>query len=459
MTISNKKVFLLGSLLFLSFSIYAQTYFAVSNKNSLATYTAYNISESLNDLKSAISSRKSQSYILSSLTYTDQGWFSIYTKGSEFSEGILVYSTTISDLRNQISAKWKSNYNLGPVTYGSGYWAAVMFKSSTHYTSSYNTSDTKSELFSEISGRLNDGFLLESVAYDGSKYFATFRKTNGTSGCKYFRSPNKEGIGTVIKNNWVNGYDLYNVFYVKDEYFAVMHKANHLTSSAYNYEVDLTVLRTAIKSRWDAGYDLAHLAFEPSSSFNSVITQTDIPEVKTEIKEMKTVFSLGGNSWNIKNLSVTKFRNGDEIPLVTSEEEWFQASQNGEPAYCYVNGDPSTVVEYGLLYNWYAVHDSRGLAPEGFRLATNNDFQKLMDEVTSNTSMNNQSLILNYGFVNTGCRVYKGQFRFFNVNSMWWAKNDPASTAVCFKYDPNSRSMTKQEFFKGIGLPVKIIQE
>ncbi len=459
MTIFSKKGFLLGSFLFLSLSIFAQTYFAVSNKNSLANYTAYNISKTFNDLKSAISSRKSQSYILSSLTYTDQGWFSIYTKGSEFSEGILVYSTTISDLRNQISEKWKSSYNLGPVSYGAGYWAAVMFKSSTHFTSSYNTSDTKSELLSEINGRLNDGFLLESVAYDGSKYFAAFRKTNGTSECKYFRSPNKEGIGTVIKNNWVNGYDLYNVFYVKDEYFAVMHKANHLNSSAYNYEADLSVLRKVIKTRWDAGYDLAHLAYEPSSTLNSVVTATDVPEVKTEMKEVKTVFSLGGNAWNVKNLSVTTFQNGDEIPLVSSEEDWFQASQNGKPAYCYVNGDPSTIEEYGLLYNWYAVHDPRGIAPEGFRLATEDDFQKLLDEVSTNTSLSNQTLISNYGFANTGCRVYKGQFRFFKVNSMWWAKIDPTNSAICFKYDPSSRKMTKQEFFKGIGLPVKIIQE
>lgn len=454
-----KKGLLLSSFLLFCLTTFSQTYFAVFNKNNLTEYTAYNISASISDLNSAISSRKSNGYILSSVTYTDEGWFSVYSKGSEFTEGILLYSSSISDLRSQISSKWESEYNLGPVSYGVGYWVAIMYKSSTHYTSSYNTADTQSELYAEINQRINEGFLLVGIAYNGTNYFSAFRKSYGSSECKYVRSSSKGGIAELIKGNWGKGLDLYNVFYINNEYIAVLHKASHLTTSAYNYEVDLTVLRNVIKSRWNDEYDLAHLAFEPSSTSSIVTTNIEQPEVKKEVAKVKTVFSVGETTWNIKNLSVTQFRNGDEIPLVASEEEWFSASQNGQPAYCYVNGDPSTVSEYGLLYNWYAVHDVRGIAPQGFRLATEADFNSLSVEVSNNSGLNNSSLITDYGFFYAGCRVYKGQFRYFNLNSMWWAKIDPNQVAICYKFDPSSRQLTKQEFFKGIGLPVKIVKE
>ena len=34
---------------------------------------------------------------------------------------------------------------------------------------------------------------------------------------------------------------------------------------------------------------------------------------------------------------------------------------------------------YGVLYNWYAITDKRGLIPEGFQLPNSNDWQLLID--------------------------------------------------------------------------------
>jgi len=43
-------------------------------------------------------------------------------------------------------------------------------------------------------------------------------------------------------------------------------------------------------------------------------------------------------------------------------------------AYCYYNNDISNKDTYGALYNWYAVDNAHGLAPTGWRVATDDDY-------------------------------------------------------------------------------------
>lgn len=48
-------------------------------------------------------------------------------------------------------------------------------------------------------------------------------------------------------------------------------------------------------------------------------------------------------------------------------EEWNQATKDKQPAFCYYVNNYENGLKYGKLYNWYAVTDPRGIAPEGFR--------------------------------------------------------------------------------------------
>jgi uncharacterized protein (TIGR02145 family) len=75
--------------------------------------------------------------------------------------------------------------------------------------------------------------------------------------------------------------------------------------------------------------------------------------------------------WMDKNLSVSNYRNGDPIPLVTNSTTWASLTTG---AYCYHNNDPASEVIYGKIYNWYAVNDSRGLAPTGWHVASTVDW-------------------------------------------------------------------------------------
>lgn len=92
--------------------------------------------------------------------------------------------------------------------------------------------------------------------------------------------------------------------------------------------------------------------------------------------QIQTV-TIGGQMWMTKNLNVDKFRNGDPIPQARTDEEWKSAGENGEPAWCYYENDETKGKKYGKLYNWYAVNDPRGLAPEGYHIPEVRELDRL----------------------------------------------------------------------------------
>jgi len=89
--------------------------------------------------------------------------------------------------------------------------------------------------------------------------------------------------------------------------------------------------------------------------------------------------TIGTQVWMTKNLDVVTFRNGDPIPEAKSNEEWEKAGENKQPAWCYYDNDPANGAKYGKLYNWYAVTDSRGLAPVGYHVPSDAEWTILTD--------------------------------------------------------------------------------
>ncbi|HER00571.1 MAG TPA: hypothetical protein ENO22_14635 [candidate division Zixibacteria bacterium] len=83
---------------------------------------------------------------------------------------------------------------------------------------------------------------------------------------------------------------------------------------------------------------------------------------------------IGDQCWMMDNLKVTHYRNGDTIPNVTDAGEWHDFATG---AFCEFNNDPVNVDTYGRLYNWYAVTDGRNIAPEGWHVATLEEWQTL----------------------------------------------------------------------------------
>jgi uncharacterized protein (TIGR02145 family) len=84
--------------------------------------------------------------------------------------------------------------------------------------------------------------------------------------------------------------------------------------------------------------------------------------------------TIGTQVWLVENLKVTHYNNGDPIPNVTGNTEWFNLTTG---AYCDYNNIPDSSTTYGRIYNWYAVDDSRGLCPQSWHVPANTEWTKL----------------------------------------------------------------------------------
>jgi uncharacterized protein (TIGR02145 family) len=151
--------------------------------------------------------------------------------------------------------------------------------------------------------------------------------------------------------------------------------------------------------------------------------------------------AIGTQVWSTKNLDVSTFRNGDPIPQAKTNEEWKKAGENQQPAWCYHDNNPNNSKKYGKLYNWYAVNDPRGLAPEGWYVPTNAEWTVLTKYLGGefkagiklrypsgweNLSSNGVAEINESRFsgLPAGQRYYDGAFDDVGVYGGWWSSTE-----------------------------------
>ena len=164
--------------------------------------------------------------------------------------------------------------------------------------------------------------------------------------------------------------------------------------------------------------------------------EDSIPEAKSK-KEWEKEIKIGQQVWTTENLNVDKFRNGDIIPEAKSEEEWIKAAENKQAAWCYYDKDPKNGTKYGKLYNWYAVNDPRGLAPLGWHIPSDKDWDVLTDYLggaekagakmkskkgwIENGNGNNSS---GFNGLPGGSRYDVGSFNIIHYFGFWWSSSE-----------------------------------
>lgn len=87
----------------------------------------------------------------------------------------------------------------------------------------------------------------------------------------------------------------------------------------------------------------------------------------------KTI-KIGSQWWMAENLNVAHYRNGDQIPNITDNFQWLKLSTG---AFSNYDNDTDNTATYGKLYNWYAVYDSRNIAPVGWHVPTDEEWKQL----------------------------------------------------------------------------------
>lgn len=178
--------------------------------------------------------------------------------------------------------------------------------------------------------------------------------------------------------------------------------------------------------------------------------------------------------WSQKNLDVSMYRNGDPIPRVDNAADW-EALTTG--AYCYYNNDSATyAATYGKLYNWYAVNDSRGLAPAGWHIPTDAEWSSLgtclgggaiaggalRETGTANWWGPNTSATNSSGFTGLpgGIRIPNGQFLNLGPAGFFWTSTQSSTSDALYRYFVfNSTDLSSGGFGKQAGQSVRLLKD
>jgi uncharacterized protein (TIGR02145 family) len=212
-----------------------------------------------------------------------------------------------------------------------------------------------------------------------------------------------------------------------------------------------------------------------AGSIGKVLTSTGSGTLTWTTPVFLPTVVIGTQQWMEKNLDVMTYRNGDIIPQVSDPTAWTNLTTG---AWCYYNNDPLNGAIYGKLYNWYAINDPRGLAPQGWHIPTDEEWTTLStllggDAVaggkmkttgitrwtTPNTSATNES-----GFAGLpgGFRAHGGSFFDIGSNGYWWSASESRSiSANAYLRDLlyNVSDLSRGSFPKRSGFSVRCLRD
>lgn len=172
----------------------------------------------------------------------------------------------------------------------------------------------------------------------------------------------------------------------------------------------------------------------------------------------KTV-KIGNQIWMAENLRTTKYRNGDNIQKVPVNATW-EALTTG--AWCDYNNKEVYGIRFGHINNWFAVSDTRNIAPAGWHVASDADWTTLenyliasggnWDGTTTGDKIAKSIASFNYwnssstsgvmgndpasnnltGFsaYPAGYRLFNGNFMGLGINCQWWTSTEGSATSA-----------------------------
>jgi uncharacterized protein (TIGR02145 family) len=195
-----------------------------------------------------------------------------------------------------------------------------------------------------------------------------------------------------------------------------------------------------------------------------------------------SALKIGNLEWQKMNLNVSTFANGDTIFQAKTPEEWKNAYLEKKSAWCYYEFSVDNDKKYGKLYNWFAVNDNRGLAPKGWRIPTEAEFETI-DQVEKyfigdklkassgwdkwesvdengvkkvNSANGNNST--GFSALPAGCVDYNGVFHNKGIKSFFWTKTEFDTKMAVNRGLRNDHQFIHNFTNKGFGYSVRCIK-
>ena len=153
-----------------------------------------------------------------------------------------------------------------------------------------------------------------------------------------------------------------------------------------------------------------------------------------------TLDTIGQQIWSVENWRSTKYSDGTSIPHVTDGTDWSNLST---PGYVFYKNtiDADSIAMFGALYNGYVVDpaNSKSLAPTGWRVPTESDWQALSDHQSGSAiGLKNTTGWNTYPGISAtnsskwtgnpgGYRVPNGLFLHVGNYAFFWSSTDDGS--------------------------------
>lgn len=218
-------------------------------------------------------------------------------------------------------------------------------------------------------------------------------------------------------------------------------------------------------------FNLNHLAFiltacmlivagckKESGEENTTVTDYD--------GNVYNIIKIGDQEWLDRNLAVTHYRNGDALNTVLGGDQG---------AWINYDNDPATGEVYGKLYNSQAVLDSRGLAPDGWHVATRQEWLELIEMLggfsvaggklketgTEHWDSPNAGATDDYGFsalpggYAIGASYYLGRYAGFWSSTI--VDQSPTGTYMYYLYADDAR--VEEDWSTPMGFSVRCVRD
>jgi uncharacterized protein (TIGR02145 family) len=184
---------------------------------------------------------------------------------------------------------------------------------------------------------------------------------------------------------------------------------------------------------------------------------------------------IGSQIWMVENLKVMRFRNGDVIPNITSNDQWVNTTS---AAYCNFNNNESLGNTYGRLYNSYAMIDLRNIAPQGWHVPIAKEWETLFSYLGGDTIAGGKMKVKGtqyWHFPNTGAtnesnftalpwgfRVYyTGFFDWLRYYGLWWSSTKCYNYLLYYIYmlEYDSKRIEMRAYEPNWGLSIRCIKD
>jgi uncharacterized protein (TIGR02145 family) len=199
------------------------------------------------------------------------------------------------------------------------------------------------------------------------------------------------------------------------------------------------------------------VSFSTTSSIDG-LSCPETPTVKDIDNNSYNTVKIGNQCWTKENLRVTKFRDGTVIPLDESGgptgdgtgRTWSTRTTGARTVYGH---SAANLANFGYLYNWYAVANTKGLCPNGWHVPSDSEWTTLTTylggESVAGGKMKTDGTIYwnspNIGGTNeSGFSILPGGFRYENGlfssirdYAIFWSKTKANDTHAWYRSKSN----------------------